>query len=73
MARIANPLIRGFESHPVLHFNVSLAQLAEFRSPKPAVRGSNPWRYAKIKYYGRVSRIGIAAAVLKTEGSEMGV
>ena len=26
---------------------VSLAQLAEFWSPKPAVRGSSPWRYAK--------------------------
>ena len=32
--------------------------------------GSTP---SKGTIYGRVSRIGIAAAVLKTEGSEMGV
>ena len=42
MARIANPLIRGFESHPVLHYIAKIAQLVEHLFEAQGVGGSIP-------------------------------
>ena len=41
MARIANPLIRGFESHPVLH-NAKIAHQVEHQFEALGVAGSSP-------------------------------
>ena len=71
MAAPAKRLIRRFESYPGLQLMYPWCN-GSMSVSKTVGRGSSPWGYANIDY-GRVSRIGIAAAVLKTEGSEMGV